>query len=72
MSKFTIKDSYKHEYDKSIFIMFKSNNEIVWSFSGNELRRSFLEHPNELCSEPIEVALPDYVYEKLLDDLENF
>ena len=52
--------------------MFRENNEIVWSFSGNELRRVYLENPDEFCSEPIEVELPDYLYEKLSDDLENF
>ena len=51
--------------------MFDSNNEIVWSFSGNELRRVYLENSKKLCSEPIEVELPDYLYEKLSDDLEN-
>lgn len=67
-----MKEWYEHTFEKSIFIIFRANNEIVWSFSGNELRRAFLDNPNEFCSEPIEVALPDYLFEKLTDDLDNF
>jgi hypothetical protein len=72
MTKIEIKDWYEHKNEKSIFIMFTTNNEIVWSFSGNELKRGYLENPEEFCSEPLEVTLPDYLYEKLTDDLENF
>jgi hypothetical protein len=72
MSEIKIKDWYEHEHEKSIFIMFRESSEIVWSFSGNELRRIHLENLGKFCSEPIEVALPDYLYEKLSDDLDNF
>lgn len=72
MSKVEIKDRYEHKCENSIFIIFKNNNEIVWSFSGNELRRIYLDNPKQFSSEPIEVALPEYVYLKLEDDLENF
>lgn len=72
MNEIKIKDWYEHKSETSIFIMFRDDNEIVWSFSGNELRRVYLENPNGFCSEPIEVQLPNYLYAKLSDDLENF
>ena len=67
-----IKDWYEHEHDPSIFIMFAKDHQIHWAYSGNELRRVYLEHPENFISGPIEVPIPEYLDQKLTHDLDNF
>lgn len=72
MSELKLKEWYEHEHEKSVFIMFDKELRIVWSFSGNALRDAHLAEPDKFISEPIELALPNYLYKILEDDLENF
>lgn len=72
MNHIEIKDWYEHEHSPGIFIMFDKDHRIHWSFSGNELRRVYLENPDLFISGPIEVAIPEYLDQKLMDDLDNF
>ncbi len=75
MGKLEIKDWYEHEHSQSIFIMFTKDCEVIWHYSGNELRQIYLRDPEEYLSAPIEVAIPDYVGKILTDyddDFSNF
>ncbi|WP_165227476.1 hypothetical protein [Aquisphaera insulae] len=56
----------------SIYVMFTARCELVWSFSGNELRRVYLEEPEAYLSEPLLLAIPRYLKTRLQDDLEPF
>jgi len=69
--KIEIKEWYEHEQPPSIFIMFRKNFQIVWSFSGNHLGQIYLNNPTSFISGPIEVPVPDDLYEKL-DEYEDF
>ena len=70
--KLSIKDWYEHRHSPSVFIMFRKSYEVVWSYSGNELRRVYLLQPEEFISEPIEVPIPKYLDKVLTDLYENF
>ena len=70
MDKLEIKDWYEHS--PSIFIMFTSDYQVVWSYSGNELRRVYLETPDKYISSPIEVAIPNYLDKILTDYYDDF
>ena len=67
-----LKKFYEHEHSPSVFIMFKKNYEVVWSYSGNELRRVHLENPSSFISEPLEVPIPKHLDEKLNASYEDF
>lgn len=67
-----IKDVYTHEHSPSIFIMFDNVYHVYWCYSGNELRRIYLENPSNWISEPIEVPIPEYLDKELTSLYENF
>ena len=67
-----IKELYEHEYSPSVFIMFTKNYECTWCYSGNELRRIYLENPTDYISDPIEVAIPDDLDKKLTELYDNY
>jgi len=67
-----IKEYYEHKYEPSVFVMFNKNYEVMWCYSGNELRRIYLENPADYISEPLELAIPGYLDEKLTDLYENY
>lgn len=81
-----IKDWYDHELDPwshevckrspSIYVIFRKDWSIVYCESGNELRRLYLDHPEEFISEPLYLAVPRYLKAAMkarLDDLiDNF
>lgn len=71
MDKPEIKDWYEHEHSPSIFVMFMKEHEIVWSYSGNQLRIMFLKEPDEYVSGPIELPIPSYLDKELTDAIEN-
>lgn len=71
-SKPEIKDWYEHKYEPSIFIMFTRNYELVWCYSGNELRRGYLDAPDHYLSGPIEVEIPEYLDKILRAHYEDF
>lgn len=60
-----IKDDYKHEHNPSIFIMFDSNFQIHWCYSGNVLRQMFLDSPENFISGPIEMPIPKYLDDEI-------
>ena len=70
MDKLKIKDFYEHEHSSSVFIMFTKDYEVIWHYSGNQLRQMYLENPEEYISAPIEVAIPDYL-DKILTDYDD-
>lgn len=45
--------------EKKLFIMFKKDQEIVWSYVANELIRMQQRNPSGYISDPIEVTIPD-------------
>lgn len=53
-----IKDHYPHEHSPSIFVMMHKSFQLQWCPSGNELRRIYLESPDDFLSGPIEVPIP--------------
>ena len=63
---------YEHEHPPSVFVMFTKTYGVVWCYSGNELRRAYLERPDEFLSGPIELPIPEYLDELLTDYYENF
>lgn len=67
-----IKDWYEHEHSPSVFLIFRKDASIVWSFSGNNLRSQLLAEPDEFISGPIECQIPQAVYDQLSHDLEDF
>lgn len=67
MNEIEIKDWYAHEHSPSVFIMFNSEYELVRCYSGNELRRVYVENPERFISGPIEVAIPEYLDKTLKD-----
>ena len=56
----------------AVFVIFRKDSSIVWSFSGNNLRSHFLAEPDEFISAPIECQIPQALYDRLSDDLDNF
>ncbi len=71
-SEIEIKDSYKHEHSPSVFVMFDKEFTVHWCYSGNELRRLYLENPDDFVSEPLELPIPDHLDKKLTDLYDNF
>ena len=67
-----VKDWYEHEHPPSVFLIFRKDTSIVWSFSGNNLRSHFLAEPDEYISAPIECQIPQALYDQLSDDLDDF
>ena len=67
-----IKDWYEHEHKSSVFVMFTKTCEIVWCFSGNELRRGYLENPDDFISGPMELPITPALVKKLTDHIEDF
>jgi hypothetical protein len=56
----------------SIYVMFRKDWTIVHCESGNELRRIYLENPDEYISEPLYLAIPRYLKAKLDELVDNF
>ena len=77
-----IKEQYDHhnspwsyEVSKrspSIYIMFRKDWTVIHCPSGNELRRIYLENPEEYISEPIYVAIPQYLKKEMDDAIDNW
>lgn len=77
-----IKDSYDHkntpwshevsQRSPSVYVMFRKDWSIVHCQSGNELRRVYLENPEEFISEPLFLAIPRYLDAKMEDLIDNF
>lgn len=67
-----IKDIYEHEHSPSIFIMFDVKFQVHWCYSGNELRRIYLEDPSQWISGPIEVSITDDLDKKLTELYDNW
>lgn len=67
-----LKEFYEHEHSPSVFIMFGKDGTCHWCYSGNELRRIYLESPKEFVSMPIEVPIPDDVNKALDNMYENW
>lgn len=67
-----IKDWYEHKHSPSIFVIFTKEYEAVWCYSGNELRRIYLESPDSFISEPLELPIPDYLDKRLTEHYDNF
>ena len=72
MENIEIKDWYEHEHSPSVFVMFTKKYEVVWCYSGNELRRVYLENPDEFISEPLELHIPDHLDKKLTNYYDDF
>lgn len=72
MPKPEIKEWYEHSHPQSIFVMFTKSLEVVWSPSGNELRRVDLLDPEAYASGPLELPIPDEVKEVIDDYCDNF
>ena len=72
MDKIEIKEWYEHQSSPSIFIMFDKDYRVHWCYSGNELRRIYLESPEEWISEPLEVPIPKHLDKTLTDLYENW
>lgn len=62
-----IKEWYEHKQSPSVFIMFDKNYQAHWCYSGNELRRIYLESPDDFISEPLELPIPDHLDKTLTD-----
>jgi len=81
-----IKDVYDHKnrpwsFDvcrrsPSIYVIFRKDWSIEYCMSGNELRRIYLEHPDEFISEPILLPIPRYLMAalqaKIEYDIDNY
>lgn len=56
----------------SIYVMFRKDFTLVHCCSGNELRRVYLENPDEYISEPLYLAIPRYLQARIEEWIENF
>ena len=72
MANITIKDWYEHEQMPSVFVMFTTEHQVVWCYSGNELRRIYLEAPDNFISGPIELPIPQDLDQKLTEHYDDF
>jgi hypothetical protein len=66
-----IKSSYDHEHSPSVFVMFTKTYQVVWCYSGNELRRVYLERPEDFISEPLELPIPRHLDRRLTARMDN-
>ncbi len=71
MKEIEIKEFYEHEHTPSIFIMFRKNYQVVWCYSGNELRRAYLQSPDEFISGPLELPIPEHLDQTLTEYYEG-
>lgn len=67
-----IKDWYEHKIEGSIFIMLDKDHDVYWCFSGNELRRIYLEDPSYWLTGPIELSIPESLDKQITDFLDNY
>ena len=67
-----IKKVYKHARSPSVFIMFDKNFQAHWCYSGNELRRIYLEEPSNWISGPLELPITDDLDKKLTSMMDNY
>jgi hypothetical protein len=77
-----IKESYDHKnqpwsyelakQSPSMYIMMDKNFRVIHCPSGNELRRIYLENPEEYISEPIYVAIPRYLDKEITKAMDNW
>ena len=72
MNNIEIKDWYEHEHSSSVFVMFTKEYEMIWCASGNELRRVYLENPDDYISGPLELAITNDLQKKLHDYYDDF
>lgn len=72
MRELEIKPYYEHEREHSVFVMFRKSTELVWSFSGNELRRVYLLNPEEFMTGPLELEISEELMQKLTEFIDNF
>lgn len=72
MPKIEIKDWYEHAHPQSVFVMFTKTLEVVWSLSGNELRRVYLLDPDAYSSGPLELPIPDELRAVIDEAIDNF
>jgi hypothetical protein len=51
--------------------MFTKDFKLVWCYSGNELRRVYLEHPADFISGPLELPIPEALDQQLTEMYDN-
>jgi hypothetical protein len=67
-----IKDFYNHESSPSVFVMFDNKYQAHWCYSGNELRRIYLEDPSMWLNGPLELPITKELDEKLTAMYDNY
>ena len=62
---------YEHRFKHSVFVMFYKDWKTIWCPSGNELRRIYLESPDEFLCPPLELEIPKELSDELTEAMDQ-